>query len=937
MQIDARYLDALPALSEDEVIRYFDGAVPTWRHAVSPVIPRREAVRGVTARLEALRSGQEGCSLQLIRAAGGEGKTTLLLQIASDAVQRGNWAVLWRPSSHIRLPPEHVVNLDAGKQWLIVTDEAENLVEELSEAARLLHEAGRSNVHFLLATRDADWWAKFGDRPAWETLIQAWVRRNRAIMLGGVNRVDAKAVVEAWSKCGSRGLKELANFASLDEQVDALVDEVQDAAHAQNVQRERGINVEGSFFGGRLAVRFGQNGLQAHVQGFLSRLNEDAIQGTDRTLFDALVYVAACHAVGIPGLDASVLADLVGVPRDWIQSLVVRPLGEETAAVQSANHVLTRHSKVAAAILVEADHTWDLAEVWTALVRQTVRTSREVRIGSTFGMLLYAGPRLLEALPKEFSEERRSEIAIAAARAAVARRPDWLGCIISLGRTYREAGKPADAVRLFRDSLASLRSKLDFDEHIRGYWHEWGVSEGSLGNDPTHRAADAWLQGIALSDQFRSAPITEENVRFVCGGLGVAFGKLAQSQESCPFALGIRAVAYLGRVATLDRVALGYFDKYDRDADRIGTPRPKDIEQAILWLTTAVAQAGRELQDPFLTRLMRPEEVSFNTLRHFYAYATPVRVEPVQPVTLQRRETGRGDLIHEVWGVIKELVDRSISEQRQLYLPAVGFELGDRFPQAKPIHEKLGFATLTDLLLSFGDFAIIGEHPRWLVQYRDDAQAPVAGNLRYEVWTVISNLIDRSISQQRAFYLPTVGSELSRRFPGTIAAHRNLGFETLTDLILSFNDFTISGEHPKWRVEYRNEPDATAAGDLRDRVGVAIRDLIDRSEADQRPLYLPVVGLELSRCFPEARPVHTNLGFATLTDLINSFDDFEVTGVHPHWFVEHCTVQATVGDRNLRSEVQQAICELMDRSTLDQRPLYLPAVGFALAERFPEK
>jgi hypothetical protein len=222
------------------------------------------------------------------------------------------------------------------------------------------------------------------------------------------------------------------------------------------------------------------------------------------------------------------------------------------------------------------------------------------------------------------------------------------------------------------------------------------------------------------------------------------------------------------------------------------------------------------------------------------------------------------------------------------------------------------------------------------VQYRNAAQAPVEGNLRYKVWTVISDLIERSISQQRTLYLPTVGSELSRRFPGTIPAHRNLGFETLTDLILSFGDFAVTGDHPKWSVEYRNEQKVATAGDLRDRVGAVILDLIDRSKAEQRSLYLPIVGLELSRCFPEARPVHSNLGFATLTDLINSFDDFEVTGVHPQWFVQYRTAQETTGVGDLRFEVQQVISELIDRSIWDQRPLYLPTIGYALAERFPE-
>lgn len=42
--IDEAYLSAFAPLSDDEVLRYFDGAVPTWRHAVSAAIPRRQVV-----------------------------------------------------------------------------------------------------------------------------------------------------------------------------------------------------------------------------------------------------------------------------------------------------------------------------------------------------------------------------------------------------------------------------------------------------------------------------------------------------------------------------------------------------------------------------------------------------------------------------------------------------------------------------------------------------------------------------------------------------------------------------------------------------------------------------------------------------------------------------------------------------------------------------
>lgn len=376
---------------------------------------------------------------------------------------------------------------------------------------------------------------------------------------------DAKAVVEAWRKCGADGLRELAALPDMAKQVAALVDSVKDAGNARD---------EGSMFGGLLAVRFGQNGLQAHVRALLNRLKEQLVEGVSCTLFDALVYVAACHAVGIPCLDENVLADLVSVPRDWVQSRVVRPLGEEAAAVQSGGHVLTRHSKVAAAILVEADEaSVDVAEVWSAVVRQTVRTSRDVRVGyQSHPKIIHAGPRLQEALPKQLSVKRRREIAIAAAKTDVAVEPERLCAITDLGRTFRNAGSFTDAVQVFRDNLGGLPSKVDFKTDIRGYWYEWGVSEGSLGDGLSHRAADAWLQCLSLSDHLNPSPITDDNVKLICAGLGVAFGKLAQRRPGCPFARGRRAVTYLGRLTPSDPRALGYFNKMTARLTRLARP-----------------------------------------------------------------------------------------------------------------------------------------------------------------------------------------------------------------------------------------------------------------------------------------------------------------------------------------------------------------------------
>jgi hypothetical protein len=630
-EINADLLSALPELSKDDAILYFDGAVPSLQHAVSDLIPRRESVGELTKRLQEAKARNVPRSMQLIRAAGGEGKSTLLLQVAADLARAGDWAVLWRTSPKEGISPEQLSKLDPGRCWLVVADDADNIVPGLADSAYALSQSGQSGIHFLLAARDADWKSARGLQQSWAE----WVTCHPDKLLRGVSSADAKAVVNAWEKIGPDALRELNSVADAAGRVAQFEIAVRDARAKSEEQQRKHRPQDGSFFGGLLAVRFGQNGLQAHVRTFLQRLRTVPIEGSNAKLLDAILYVAACHGTGIPGIDERVLADLVGVPREWVQTRVVRPLGEEAAAVQSAGHVLTRHSGVAAAILVEAEQSLgvDLAEVWAELVRQTVQTSKNGGVSyDTHSKTLHAGPRLQKSLPPQLSKDRRKAIATTAGMASIAALPERLDCLVDLGKTYRHADEPDRAAKVFRDHLSSASSKVDHNEVIRGYWYEWGVCEGERDSASEHALANAWLGGISFSDHLNPAPITPEDSKLICAGLGVAFGKLAQPGPTCPYAKARRAVAYLGRLTSNDPKAGSYFDRYDREADKLKTPHPRGVPEAIAWLTAGVAQSGRDLADPFLKGLAKPNEVSFKHLSSKFPQRT-------RPRSLQKQKT----------------------------------------------------------------------------------------------------------------------------------------------------------------------------------------------------------------------------------------------------------------------------------------------------------
>ncbi len=210
--------------------------------------------------------------------------------------------------------------------------------------------------------------------------------------------------------------------------------------------------------------------------------------------------------------------------RDWVQTLVVNPLGEEAAAVRSAGHVLTRHNKVAAAILVaaEQDLDADIAEVWSALVRQTVRTGLDVQMDRRwFSNIIHAGPRLQHALPHQFKrEQRRKEIAVAAAKSAVQHQSTWLGCITDLAKTYRNSGDLVTAVRVNRETLCrpcKVRSTILKESEAIGMI-------GALPKARLEMTARIALptrgsKDCQLADHLKPAPITAERTKLSCAGL----------------------------------------------------------------------------------------------------------------------------------------------------------------------------------------------------------------------------------------------------------------------------------------------------------------------------------------------------------------------------------------------------------------------------------
>ncbi len=601
-KVDAAYLEALPELRDEEAVRYFDGAVPTFRHATSPLIPRLSAATELAARLAAARRDSSRSTLQLIRAAGGDGKSTALLQVAADAARSGDWEVLWRPKAELGLLPDAVATLGTDRHWLLVADDAETLGDDLWESAERLHGSGRSNVMFLLASRDADWRGHDLDLRPWQNRVDYLPD----LTLGAMTLPDAEKIVDAWAAQGDAGLRALVRFADR-------------RARAENLTwaaREGRGRVEGeSFLGALLQVRFDDAGLSAHVRTMLDHLRSiPAATGPD-TLLDALVYVAACHSIGIAGLNRFVLAELLEVPREWVGQRVILPLGMEVGVVQGGGLVMTRHGRVAAAIVAEAVNYMgiDLGEVWDRIVGAAVEVARQLEIGDTHGALMHPAARLQRELPHTIPEDRRNAIAIAAAEASMRYRPERLDGIVDLGRVLRSAGAPEKASELFLGKLPRADQKVDYRKAIRGYYTEWSICSGASAPVGRKQLSATWLGLFSLADQLR-VPLDPDRVKRSCAALTFTLPKLLKGMPDPTYRRALSAATYLGWKTELDPRAREIFTEAQEGLDKSRIPPPASVPEACEWILRGAQVVYRNLDDLAMKALHRGGYLSFAKL-----------------------------------------------------------------------------------------------------------------------------------------------------------------------------------------------------------------------------------------------------------------------------------------------------------------------------------
>ncbi|MEW8335505.1 MAG: metallophosphoesterase [Candidatus Thiodiazotropha sp.] len=497
------------------ILSYFDGRVPNFGLALCPKIPRRAIVKKMADRLN-ISNKIEHPTINMILGAGGEGKTTAFLQTIEALLQSGgHWEVVYRRGDNAKLGKKMVDDLPKdGRHWLIASDDADLIAEDVYRIAFGLQSEGRGDVHFLLSARHTDWRNTKTTLPQWERMSGYHEEELR-----GLEEEDAGQVVDAWTVYQEKGLGRLAGL-SREDAVKQLVAET----------RSEKSREDGAFLGALLRLRFGEE-LKMHVKKLLDRLNEKRIlPDNPNTLLQAFAYIAAMHAENKLFLSKLVLAKILGVAQSKLRSKVLYPLGEEAAADVAGEMVFTRHRAIAETALDILKNTLHYELELNELYMDLVITAEELSQKGHFILALESWRYLSD----HFFKNNNTGLAIDIAQALVSADKTNSYFRVKLAQLFRKAGQPEQALRVFRDAPQP-------DDH-RSFFTEWATGEGKENN----YALEAWLSAAALADETARKPPNNKDAEICLVNFGISCHLLFENYNKNIFIQACGAATQLG-------------------------------------------------------------------------------------------------------------------------------------------------------------------------------------------------------------------------------------------------------------------------------------------------------------------------------------------------------------------------------------------------------
>ena len=574
--------------SAKEMSDWFDGQFPRWEVALAEGVRPRRAVEEIARRFEAAHEGAPRPLATLLTGAGGEGKSAALLQTAAKLVQgQQEWTCLWRRAAAAELPEKLLAQLEhrPGHAWIIAIDDAENVGQSLPEALQRIQP--RTDIHLILAARDADWSIRGLTDAMWGETA-AFSR----VTLAGLDAEDARRIANGWIAYGNEAMGRLRGR-TVEQTAEALLGHAQEQAARKE---------EGALLGALLIAREGE-ALKDRVSRLMEPWAEAAGVG-ERPLLDIYAMIAAMHAENQLYLSQVVLAFALGCEEGALDRGALRVLRREAMVDGGTTHVLTRHRRIAEAArdrLVEMGYDvdrWYPFLARAALMEFKERYSRNPEI-----------TKWQYGLADHFIKKGRVywPVAVTVARVLFRAEPSNPKLLNAYASALRRTEQVGAALQLLREKGPA------FHRH-RDVLVEWSVASGESGDN----GLAAWLAGRSLADD-RGRALDAKNCKLALAGLGAAFRELRQTTKRASYAAAQAACGQLGqRLPELDPRAHGYFDEHSKAA-LSPADRTLSVEADVETLRAAVIEASCEADSandpPFFERLIGdPEAYRFTML-----------------------------------------------------------------------------------------------------------------------------------------------------------------------------------------------------------------------------------------------------------------------------------------------------------------------------------
>jgi Mrp family chromosome partitioning ATPase len=595
--------------SLDVMVQFFDGILPTWRLVLAPGVQPRAVAERLANRLRAVYAGGTKPEVALLAAAGGEGKSTAVLHAAAALVEDAQqaWTCLHRQAANAELPEDTFLKLPIipGHAWVVVIDDADNIGPAILAAVKRI--AARTDVHLLLAARDAEWQIKHLVPGMWQSVADFHTE-----LLAGLDRDDARRIVAGWVAWGDKAMGKLKGQ-SEDDAIAALLGHARDFAARKE---------DGELLGALLVTRQGED-MRAHVRTLVNGLGRNPVIKT-YTLRDIYAMVAAMHSENQLYLSRSVLAFALGCNIDELERKALLPLRREAMLDSGDTYVLTRHRRIAeAACAVMQEDEEDISRWYSFLTRAAMRAY------VTNAFFVTDLQNWNYNLSRHFfgKGERWWDVASNVAKAVFETNSEPQN-LCAFASVLRRTGRATEAMAVLRAAGERFRNRRDV-------LYEWSTVAGAAGD----HGLGTWLGGRSLADG--GGPIDPLQCKLSLAGLGIAFRKLFATLQKGAFAAGQAACGQLGlRLQDLDERTRGYFEEHTAEGHRNGITGLSP-DQAVDTIRKAVILGANEVKSEneplvFEKLLGEPDGYRYSALLRMVGGAK------VPPLALQRMKDKPG-------------------------------------------------------------------------------------------------------------------------------------------------------------------------------------------------------------------------------------------------------------------------------------------------------